>query len=62
MVLAVAVAVLLWSLFYVFTHKGNSADPYYLLRFQLLDDLFIWGLSLSAWRTATFSLLLISVA
>ena len=45
-VLAVILALLLWSLFYVFTHKGNSADPYALLGFHLLDNLFIWGLIL----------------
>ena len=45
-VLAVILALLLWSLFYVFTHKGNSADPYALLGFHLLDSLFIWGLIL----------------
>ena len=45
-VLAVIVALLLWSLFYALTHKGNSADPYALLGFHLLDNLFIWGVFL----------------
>ena len=45
-VLAVILALLLWSLFYVFTHKGNSADHYALFGFHLLDSLFIWGLIL----------------
>ena len=45
-VLAVILALLSWSLFYIFTHKGSSADPYALLGFHLLDSLFIWGLIL----------------
>ena len=45
-VLAVILALLLWSLYYVVTHKGDSANPYYLLGFHILDNIFIWGIIL----------------